>query len=93
MTKSVWILTFIEYMQTQHTGFDDTTSIIAVFSKKPALAEISPHMKSLAPEMGEAIAQVATLLAEGSVELADGAEYCLTNWPLLPRAAQGKASS
>jgi len=67
--QHVWVLTLLEYMQGQHTGFDCDTKLIAIFDKKPDLATVSKHLKGLSNEMGEAISQVHGLLESGQLDV------------------------
>ena len=54
-----------------------TSTLIIVFEKKPDLETIAPYLKGLSDEMGEAIAQISSLLKTGYLQTNESESYNL----------------
>lgn len=66
-TTTLYTLTFTEYYGDQCTGFDTTSTLLAVFTSQPDIPTLAPFVSRWLPvEMGEAIKAVDTLLTTGA---------------------------
>lgn len=78
--KHVFILQKVEYMETQHTGLDESAEIVAVFSKLPEMPILAGYIQGLPSDMGLAIAHVNALLKSGEIDLGSGELYRLAQY-------------
>lgn len=70
--QTVWMLTRTESYGVQCTGFSETTSVKVLWSTKPTIEQIAPMIsEALSPMLGDAIAQVVTLLKTGTLSVWD----------------------